>query len=61
MSPARYQGKVVFCQDVERTAQLFLEVLGLRRDADDRSGDISLRAQVAESAFGTVEIYLHSS
>lgn len=44
MAPARYQGQVVFCQDVERTAQLFVEVLGFQRDADDGSGDDSLRA-----------------
>jgi hypothetical protein len=61
MAPARYQGQVVFCHDVERTARLFVEVLGFQRTADDGSGDISLRAQVADSPSATVEIYLHPS
>lgn len=61
MAPARYQGQVVFCHDVERTARLFVEVLGFQRAADDGSGDISLRAQVADSPSATVEIYLHPS
>ncbi len=61
MATATFQGRVVFCTDVDATALLYEQHLGFQRMPGDDDGDVSLRAGVAGHPEASVEFLLHAS
>ena len=57
MTSIAYQGMVIFCRDVERSAQFYEGLLGFRRERAD--GDVALSAPVAGTKDATIGILLH--
>lgn len=60
MSKARLQGRMVFCTDVRKTAEMLEAVLGFEK-GEEFGGDISMWGQVVDGERARIEYYLRSA